>query len=78
MLDVIVLRGTQELFRGRAARVVLPTSAGEVGVLPFHAPMLCAVTPGDVLVDERRLRVAGGVAGVSRNRVTVVTHAWIS
>jgi F-type H+-transporting ATPase subunit epsilon len=78
MLDVVVLQGTQELFRGRAAKVVLPTDAGEIGILPFHAPMLCAVAPGHLLVDEQRLRVAGGVAGVSRNRVTVVTHAWTS
>lgn len=72
MLHVRVMQGHQQVFSGTAAQVILPGEAGEVAVLGFHAPMLCALAEGVVQVDERRFQVGGGIAQVARDRVTVL------
>jgi len=74
MLQVRVFRGHARIFAGAAGRVVLPGEDGEVAVFAFHAPMLCALNAGEVLVDEQRVPVRGGVARVARDVVTVL--AW--
>ena len=72
MLRVKLFRSHRRLFEGTAARVTLPSEAGEVSVLDFHAPMLCALESGDVLIDETRFPVRSGIARVDRNVVTIV------
>ncbi len=72
MLRVGLFRAHQRLFEGTAARVVLPSEEGEVSVFDFHAPMLCALGRGEVVVDEARFPVQGGIARVARNVVTIL------
>lgn len=72
MLRVRVIIGRTRVFDGCAHQVVLPGAEGDVGVMGFHAPMVCALTPGDVLIDEARVPVRRGLARVDRDSVTVV------
>ena len=72
MLRVLLCRAQQRLFEGTAAQVVLPSEEGDVSVFDFHAPMLCALGRGDVLVDDARFPVQGGIARVARNVVTIL------
>ena len=72
MLRVTFFQAHRRLFSGNAIQVVLPGEAGEVSVLDFHAPMLCALGRGDVLVDDARFPVQGGIARVARNVVTIL------
>ena len=55
--------------------VNLPTPGGSVGILANHAPMLCAVGKGKLRCrfegGESLVFVAGGVASVEDNEVTV-------
>ena len=74
MLRVTLVRNCRRLFEGQATQVVLPGETGEVAVLDFHAPMLCALEAGDVQIDEARFSVRRGLARVDRNMVTIVTH----
>ena len=58
--------------------VVVPGSEGNFGVLPGHAPLISTIRPGTVDVYENRttiserLFVAGGIAEVTPDRVTVL------
>ena len=72
MLRVTLCRAHERLFEGTAAQVVLPSEEGDVSVFDFHAPMLCALGRGDVLVDDARFPVQGGIARVARNVVTIL------
>ena len=56
----------------------IPEPFGSVGILADHAPMLCAVREGEILVrmengTEKTVRVLAGVAEVRENTVTVLT-----
>ena len=74
MLRVLVCKASSVLFEGAANRVVLPGEEGELSVFDFHAPMLCALGAGDVVIDEKRITAQGGVARVSKNTVTILVN----
>ena len=74
MLRVTLIQANRRRFAGTAAQVILPGEEGEVAVLNFHAPMLCALGEGDVQIDDARFPVRRGIARVDRNIVTVITH----
>lgn len=61
--------------------VLLPTSLGEVGILPGHQPLLTVLAPGalQVTVDGKteQLAVDKGFAQVVGDRVSVLTQAAI-
>ena len=67
------------VFTGDVDIVVLPGSAGEMGVLPKHAPVLTTLKYGIVKVrkdgKEDLFTVAGGVAEVQPDIVTVLADA---
>ncbi len=72
MLQVELFHATHPLYRGTARQVVLPGEEGEVSLLDCHAPMLCALLPGVVEIDERRFPIRGGLVRVFRNHVTIL------
>ena len=59
--------------------VVLPGAAGEMGILPKHAPVLTTLKYGFIKVrksgNEEVFAVAGGVAEVQPDIVTVLADA---
>ncbi len=59
--------------------LVVPTSAGEVGVMPDHAALVACVVPGElrVTVDGvvRGFRVGGGLVDVRDNVVKLLVAA---
>ena len=67
------------VFEGDVDIVVLPGSAGEMGILPHHAPLLTTLKYGIVKVrtksKEEIFTVAGGVAEVQPEIVTVLADA---
>ncbi len=67
------------VFSGDVDIVVLPGEAGEMGVLPHHAPVLTTLKYGVVKVrragKEDIFAVAGGVAEVQPDIVTVLADA---
>lgn len=57
--------------------VRLPGCDGSLGVLPGHAPMLCAVKAGELLCrfgegESALLRISDGIASVSGDEVTLL------
>jgi len=67
------------VFQGDADMVLLPGAAGELGILPHHAPVLTTLKYGVVKVrragQEQVFAVAGGVAEVQPDLVTVLADA---
>lgn len=59
--------------------VVLPGAAGDMGILPNHAPVLSVLNFGIITVkksgNEEHFTVAGGVAEVQPDQVTVLADA---
>ncbi|MCX6065856.1 MAG: ATP synthase F1 subunit epsilon [Chloroflexi bacterium] len=67
------------VYEGDVDIVVLPGTDGEMGVLPHHAPLLTTLKFGLIKVrtksDEQVFTVAGGVAEIQPNIVTVLADS---
>jgi F-type H+-transporting ATPase subunit epsilon len=67
------------VYQGQADIVVLPGAAGEMGILPHHSPLLTVLQFGVIRVrtgkEELFFTVAGGVAEVQPDQVTVLADA---
>lgn len=67
------------VFSGDVDMVVLPGAAGEMGILPHHSPVLSVLNYGIITVKqkgrEEHFTVAGGVAEVQPDQVTVLADA---
>jgi F-type H+-transporting ATPase subunit epsilon len=67
------------LFSGDVRAVMLPGAAGDMTVMPGHAPMMTTINPGIVVVtDERRhghrAFVRGGFAEITGSSVRVLAE----
>ena len=63
--------------------VTLPGFEGDFGVLPGHAPVLCALRPGLIEVKggseaELRLFVRGGFAEVTSDKIVVLAEEAVA
>jgi F-type H+-transporting ATPase subunit epsilon len=76
-VDIVTVEGRR--FEGEADFVVAPGSEGELGILPRHIPLLTALAPGSVKVengkDEQLFFVSGGFLEVRPDEVTVLADA---
>jgi len=67
------------VFQGDVDIVVLPGTAGEMGILPHHAPVLTTLKYGIIKVrrnnKEELFAVAGGVAEVQPSIITILADA---
>lgn len=67
------------VWEGEADIVILPGEAGQMGILPHHAPLLSTLKYGILTVrtqgQELHFTVAGGIAEVQPDVVTVLADA---
>lgn len=67
------------VFQGDVDIVILPGVAGEMGILPHHAPVLATLKYGVIKIrqngKEEFFTVAGGIAEVQPTIVTVLADA---
>jgi F-type H+-transporting ATPase subunit epsilon len=67
------------VFQGDVDIVVLPGEEGVMGILPHHAPILTVLQFGVITVrtkeDEQHFTVAGGIAEVLPDQVTILADA---
>jgi F-type H+-transporting ATPase subunit epsilon len=67
------------VFQGDVDIVVLPGVAGEMGILPHHAPVLTTLKYGVIKIrqngKEELFAVAGGLAEVQPDIVTILADA---
>ena len=66
------------VFQGEADSVSLPTSEGEITILPHHIPLISIMVPGSVLVrqgnEEQLFAVSRGVIEVDGKSIRVLTE----
>jgi F-type H+-transporting ATPase subunit epsilon len=67
------------VFQGDVDMVILPGAAGEMGILPHHAPVLTMLKYGVIRIrqqgKEELFAVAGGMAEVQPEVVTILADA---
>ena len=75
-VKVLVATAEREVYRGEAEMLVAPGTAGELGILPKHAPLLSHLKPGELritngdTVDE--VFISGGYIEVQPDMITVL------
>lgn len=76
-LHVDIVSAEAAIFSGKAEMVVAPSVSGELGILPYHAPLLARLKPGVVRIIvggniEESVFVSGGLIEVQPHFVTVL------
>ena len=80
--DLQIVTPDGMLFDGRAEKIILRTSEGDVGILPGHINYVAALSIGVARVftggNEKKAACAGGMLSVADNMVRVVasTFEW--
>lgn len=74
-VDIVSAEG--EIHSGEARMVFAPAKMGEIGIAPRHAPLLTALKPGEVRIEdtegnEHFFYVTGGMLEVQPMLVTVL------
>lgn len=82
-LQVNIVSAEQSIFSGEAEMVVAPGEAGELGILPQHAPLLTRIKPGTVKVKlkgqdaEEVIYVSGGILEVQPKALTILADTSV-
>lgn len=76
-IEVDIVSAEGEIYSGSAKMVFAPASQGEVGIAPRHAPLMTALKPGEVRVQdtegkEHFFYVTGGLLEVQPHVVMVL------
>jgi len=62
---------------GEIDQVVIPTTSGEIGVLPNHEPVMTMLEPGELAVTAdgttHYAAIGGGFAQITPGRVSILT-----
>jgi F-type H+-transporting ATPase subunit epsilon len=78
-LTLRVLAPDQSVFDGNADEVILPSTTGQLGILPGHVSLLTALDFGVLRVREgngwQAIALQGGFAEVDADEVTVLVNA---
>jgi len=79
-VKVLVATAEREVYRGEAEMVVAPGVAGELGILPKHCPLLCALTVGELRITKNadevdEVFVSGGFMEVQPDMITVLADS---
>jgi F-type H+-transporting ATPase subunit epsilon len=75
-MHVTVARVHENLFDGEATKVNVPTTGGDIGILPHHEPLVATIKNGSLVISHEKgeevFNVESGVVEVSNNQVTVI------
>ena len=76
-INVDIVSAEGEIHSGEARMVFAPARMGEVGIAPRHAPLLTALKPGEVRVEdtegkEHFFYITGGMLEIQPHLVTVL------
>jgi len=78
-LTLRVLAPDQSVFDGNADEVILPSTTGQLGILPGHVSLLTALDFGVLRVREgngwKAIALQGGCAEVAADEVRVLVNA---
>lgn len=82
MLTLEIVTPEARVYSDTIDSVVIPTTTGEIGVLPGHIPLLTQIEAGELRVSksgrEELLVVGSGFAQIDADRVSVLTQRAIN
>lgn len=82
-VHIDVVSAEASIFSGEAEFVVVPASAGEVGIFPHHAPMVTTIKPGAVRIkqtdtaEDTLIFISGGLLEVQPGLITVLADTAV-
>lgn len=64
------------VFKDDVDELIVPTTTGEVGIMPNHVPLLSQISLGELIIregqKEHALAISGGFLDVANNQVTIL------
>jgi len=76
-LDIVTTE--QSVYSDDVDMVIAPGVQGQLGILPHHAPLMTALTPGELVVkkgkDEQILAIGGGFLEVRPDAVVILADS---
>jgi F-type H+-transporting ATPase subunit epsilon len=82
MLTLEIVTPESRVYSDTIDTVVIPTTSGEVGILPGHIPLLTQVTAGDLRVTKNAqtetLVIGDGFAEIENDRVSILAENAIT
>jgi len=76
-IHLVISSVSENLYDGPAASATLPSSGGEITILPNHEPLISTLKSGTITVrvpgtEDREILISGGVLEVSGTRAVVL------
>jgi len=82
MLTLEIVTPEARVYSDTIDTVVIPTTSGEVGILPGHIPLLTQVEAGELCVTkngkDESLIISGGFAEIENDRVSILAENAIT
>jgi F0F1-type ATP synthase epsilon subunit len=72
MLEVVIYSPEKEVFRGKAESVIFPGENGVFETLSYHKPLLSRLISGNIVIDDKLIKIRCGIVGINHNKATVV------
>lgn len=80
-VQVNIVSAEEFIYAGEAQMLYAPGSQGELGISPRHAPLLTALKPGEVRVQdekgEKSFFISGGMLEVQPDVITILADTAI-
>ena len=77
-MDIEIVTPDKEVFSGEIDSAVFPGTSGSFGVLKDHAPMICTLQEGPIVVQdlkgEKSFDIMGGVVEILNNKIIVLAE----
>ncbi len=82
MLTLKIVTPEGEVYQDSVESVVMPTTSGEVGILPGHIPLITAIQAGEISVSKdgktEQLAVSKGFAQCDGDKVSILAEEAIT
>jgi F-type H+-transporting ATPase subunit epsilon len=78
-LKLDIVTAERSIFSGEADMILAPGALGQLGILPYHAPLMTSLEPGELIIrkgdEEICMAVLGGFMEVRPDRVLILADA---
>ena len=75
-LRLEIVTAERSIYSGEVNAVIAPGIEGQLGILPYHAPLMTMLQPGGLCIrkdgEETFIAISGGFLEVLQNRVTIL------
>lgn len=77
ILDVVIINMDKVLHEGKAKSVIVPTTYGNLALMPGHTPLFTKLVKGEVSVDQEngnplKYEIENGIAKATQFKVTIL------